>query len=385
VSSAPPAPAGSLVVRRFVDKGLDLPDSFDPRLRRTLCFPRGFSRRQGSCGSSFAFAATAVAAFRECLWKLKQGVDVPACPVNPDPKEAPCKCLPDVFHLTEPVTCDLLPSACPKTKLPHYFKVVGTAEGSTVPLFERHMMQELLLEGPLYVSILLFDDFYDPISWTESGIYIHKKGSLIGKHAVTAVGWGTDADSRDYWLLLNSFGRVWQQEGCFKILRGDTSLQMAKFGAWGADWSDPSKDLSKPTVADVEVSFSPVARSDANMAAEDTLVQVWLVVSAITDEAARLLVRVQGLTSTVTGEDKDTDFKMEHVFKLDLLKLGLSGDRAKIQLWAVDRAQNTASWGPFTLDIPSKETFRLSQARRLARLEVMASANVSSLAPFSWV
>lgn len=468
VSLADAAPTGSLVNRRFVDQGLDIPDDFDPRLARTLCFPHGFSRRQGSCGASFAFTATAVAAFRECLWKLKQGVDVPelrffsaqeliscdgqgdgcaggsagsafyymkqegiaretcspyrmrcfsdqsgisagsaddqtstpksrsfksstaACPVNPNPKEAPCKCLPDVFHFTTPVRCDLLPNACPKTKLPHYFKIMGTAEGSTIPLFERHVMQELLLAGPLDVSILLFDDFYDPISWTESGIYVHKKGSLVGRHAVVAVGWGTDADSRDYWLLLNSFGRGWQQEGYFKILRGDTPLRMAKFGAWGADWSEPTKDRSKPTIADVEVAFSPVAQADANMATADTLVEVWLVVSAITDEAARLLVRVQGLKSTVTGQDKDTDFKLQHVFKLDLLKLGLSGDRAKIQLWAVDKAQNTAEWGPFTLDIPSKETFRLSQSRRLARLEELsdadrASANSSAPAEFSWV
>merc|ERR1712066_1161202 len=119
----------------------------------------------------------------------------------------------------------------------------------------------------------------------------------------------------------------------------------------------------------VEVTFSPVVQVDSNVATEDTLVQVWFVVSAITDEASRVLARVQGLSTSVTGEDKDEDFKIEHVFKLDLLKLGLAGDRAKLQLWAVDESQNTAEWGPFTVEIPSKETFRLSQARRLAQLE----------------
>merc|ERR1719262_445388 len=61
------------LLQDFVDKGLDIPDNFDPRLDRTICFPRGISRRQGSCGASWAFAATAVAAFRECLWYLKEG------------------------------------------------------------------------------------------------------------------------------------------------------------------------------------------------------------------------------------------------------------------------------------------------------------------------
>ncbi|CAK9098936.1 Tubulointerstitial nephritis antigen (TIN-Ag) [Durusdinium trenchii] len=65
--------------------GLDLPDDFDPRLEKTLCFPRGLSRRQGespsmggtdrtgSCGASWAFASTVVASFRECLTLLHQG------------------------------------------------------------------------------------------------------------------------------------------------------------------------------------------------------------------------------------------------------------------------------------------------------------------------
>jgi len=443
-SLADSAPMSSEVIRGFEDKGLDLPDDFDPRLTRTLCFPRGFSREQGSCGASFAFAATAVAAFRECLYLLDQGEEgaglrffsaqeliscdgqgdgcaggnaassfyymkqmglarekcspyrmrcfnddsgmsdaaadsqtsqhrsehydqsSTACPLNPEPAKSPCKCLPDIFHFTKPVECTLMPHACPKTRIPHYFKIAGTAEGSTVPLLERHMMQELLTAGPLYLSLLIYEDFYDPVSWSESGIYIHKRGALVGKHAATVVGWGTDADSRDYWLLLNSFGNEWQQEGYFKILRGESSLQMTKFGAWAADWSNPKVDKSKPTIADVELSFSPVLESISDAVSEEDLGKVWLVLSVFTDEPARVLMRVQGLSNTVTGQVKDQDFVVEHTLQMDLLEIGLLNDRAKVQLWAVDRAQNTASWGPFTLDIPSEDTFKLSQLRRLS-------------------
>jgi len=458
------APSGSKVMRQFVDRGLDIPDDFDPRLRRTLCFPRGFSRQQGSCGSSFAFTATAVAAFRECLWKLDQGEEgsglrffsaqeltscagqgdgcaggsaasafyhmkwegVPrescspyrmrcfndnsgisqtaadaqtsqhrsahfdsetsTCPVKPDPNTAPCKCLASVYHFTKPVDCALLPNACEKTRIPHYFFIAGTAEGSTVPLFERHVMQELLVAGPLYISLLFFDDFFDPVSWTESGIYIHKGGELIGKHAVAAVGWGTDADSRDYWLLLNSFGNGWQQEGYFKVLRGETALKLTKFGAWGTDWSHPDADKSKPTIADVQLSFSPVLHDIGQVDGEEPLAHVFLLVSAFTDEDARVLVRIQGLSNTVTGQVKDHDFAVDHVLKLDLLDIGLLDDRAKTQIWAVDRAQNTATWGPYTLEIPGKRTFRLSQARRLSATELDRPLEeaVGSLPP-SWV
>jgi hypothetical protein len=60
-------------IKEFTDQALEIPENFDPRLERTLCFPRGFSRLQGSCGASWAFTATAVAAFRECLYQLHQG------------------------------------------------------------------------------------------------------------------------------------------------------------------------------------------------------------------------------------------------------------------------------------------------------------------------
>merc|ERR1712039_751690 len=141
---------------------------------------------------------------------------------------------------------------------------------------------------------------------------------------------------------------------------------MAKYGAWGADWSHPGADKSKPTIADVELSFSPVVRDIAATAEEEPLDKVFLMVSLFTDEPARVLVRVQGLSNTVTGEEKEADYVLEHSLKVDLLRIGLLDDRAKVQLWAVDHAQNTATWGPFTFDIPSEKTFKLSQVRRLA-------------------
>lgn len=427
---------------RFVDKGLHIPSDFDPRLERTLCFPRGFSRRQGSCGSSWAFAATAVASFRECLWYLHQGqtdaglgffssqelsscnpnegcsggsasiafyymkrygisreacspyrmrcyidntvISVSAadsdtsaprssqfqasagsCPLSPDLQASPCKCLPSVYHLTKPVSCKLLPNACPKVMVPHYFKIVGTAEGNTVPEIERAIMQELITAGPLYVSFLVYDDMFDPVSWTESGVYIHQRGRLIGKHAAAAVGWGTDVDGRDYWLLLNSYGSGWQQEGYFKVMRGENSLQMSKFAAWGVDWTHAHVDKSKPGIVDVEVSFSAVVANLEATSAASTLTSVWLQVAAFTDEPSQMLVRVQGLENTVTGEMKDGNFITKHVLKLDLFRIHLLGERAKIQIWAVDRSENTGTFGPFTFEIPDAETFSRPQGRRL--------------------
>mmetsp|Transcript_14991 Transcript_14991/g.26263 ORF Transcript_14991/g.26263 Transcript_14991/m.26263 type:complete len:790 (-) Transcript_14991:36-2405(-) len=474
--AAAAAESGHGVEKPFVEKGLDLPDNFDPRLKRTLCFPRGFSRRQGSCGASWAFAATATASFRECLRKLKDGdesaslqflaaqdllscaadigcsggsageafyfmkqhgvareacsayrmrcfndesaISMPAadyasstpksgeysssteaCSEDPNPAEDPCKCLPSVYHLTKTVECELLPGACPKVKIPHYFKIAGILEGNTLPQFERHMMQELLSEGPLYVSMFLYEDFFDPVSWTESGIYQHKHGALLGRHAAAAVGWGTDLNSRDYWLLLNSFGSSWQQEGYFKVLRGATSLKMMDFGAWGTEWK-PASDKSRPAIFDVEVSFSPVPVSGG--AASPLLAHlknVWLRVAAATDEPARMLVRARGLSSGTTGEVRDANFTtgdidsspeggeggQRHVLQIDLLQLGLLGDRLELQLWASDSSQNSGSWGPITLEVPEETVFQQSLsgylvpanvARRLTGAEAFNGSDV---------
>lgn len=429
-------------VETFKDKNLKIPNDFDPRLERTLCFPRGFSRLQGSCGSSWSFAATGVASFRECLWRLHTGhsnaglhffsaqalascvfedgcsggsalsafyhlkhlgaprescspyrmrcfvddsmISVAAadsetstpksshfqssaedCPLSLDPQSAPCKCLPRVYHLTAPVECRLLPNACEVTKVPHYFFIEGTASGNTVPQMERHMMQEMLTLGPLYVSMLVYDDFFDPVCWTESGIYVHREGRLIGKHAAVLIGWGTDMDGRDYWLLLNSFGNGWQQEGYFKVMRGETAVHMMKFGAFGVDWRHQKMDRSKPGISDVEVTFSPVLNAQLTASPVNSLAHVWFQVSAYTDEKAQLLVRLHGRQNTITAQVKDTEFKMRHVLQIDLLKEGILGERARLQIWAVDSTENTGNYGPFSLEIPSEDTFRQSQLRRL--------------------
>ncbi|CAJ1440231.1 unnamed protein product [Effrenium voratum] len=449
--AAAAAESGHQLERPFVEKGLDLPDDFDPRVEKTLCFPRGLSRHQGSCGSSWAFAATAAASFRECLAQLhtgegpaslsflsaqelvscsshhgcsggsaaeafyymkQQGVarencspyrmrcfhdqstismeaadfetrsrgDNSVCKSHPDPDSAPCKCLPSVFHLSGAVACDLLPAACPKTKIPGYFKMVGTMEGNSVPELERHFMQELITDGPLYVSLLLFEDFFDSSSWTESGIYSHEKGEAFGRHGAALVGWGTDEESRDYWLLLNSFGMEWQQGGYFKVLRGDTELQLLHYGAWGADFQPPENEKRSPAIFAVEVSFSPVPlRHGAASEPLAELQHVWLRITFATDEPAKTLVRVLGLATGVTAEvsaGKGSGANLEgerHTCEIDLMKHDLLGDRLELRIWASED-EKTGGWGPVAFDVPVMEVFRKSlsgvlQAHSVRRLE----------------
>ena len=49
----------------------------------------------------------------------------------------------------------------------------------------------------------------------------HCNGDYCTDHAVVAVGWGTEESSgEDYWLIKNSWGEYWGENGYIKIKRG---------------------------------------------------------------------------------------------------------------------------------------------------------------------
>lgn len=54
----------------------------------------------------------------------------------------------------------------------------------------------------------------------KSGILSNPACSTAVNHAVTLIGYGTDAvTGKDYWLLKNSFGTSWGEKGFFRVLR----------------------------------------------------------------------------------------------------------------------------------------------------------------------
>ncbi len=59
-------------------------------------------------------------------------------------------------------------------------------------------------------------------SWTSyrSGVYKLKgPEEELGAHAVKIIGWGIENNEK-YWLISNSFGSEWGDQGYFKMLRG---------------------------------------------------------------------------------------------------------------------------------------------------------------------
>ena len=74
---------------------------------------------------------------------------------------------------------------------------------------------EIMTNGPVEGAFKVYSDFLN----YKSGVYIQKKGALLGGHAIRIIGWGVESGT-PYWLVANSWNDDWGDKGTFKILRG---------------------------------------------------------------------------------------------------------------------------------------------------------------------
>lgn len=87
-----------------------------------------------------------------------------------------------------------------------------------------------VLQGPLDATFLVYSDFDDYVSGT---VYEHKYGGFAGIHSVKIIGYGT-LNSTDYWLVQNSWGRDWGDNGFFMMKRGvdECMFESQVFTGW---------------------------------------------------------------------------------------------------------------------------------------------------------
>ncbi len=77
-------------------------------------------------------------------------------------------------------------------------------------------VKRALLDGPLVATMTVYDDFM----YYTGGVYKHVTGGVAGGHAVSIVGY-SDADQA--WIVRNSWGTGWGENGFFRIAWDDDS------------------------------------------------------------------------------------------------------------------------------------------------------------------
>ncbi|KAL0240868.1 hypothetical protein GEMRC1_006104 [Eukaryota sp. GEM-RC1] len=205
-----------------------LPTSFDVREKWPGC-PSYTIRDQGHCGSSWAFSVIQVLSDRFCL-NLSQNVILsPQYVISCDSLNKGChsgsvtnswdfvarhgvpldSC---VSYKSFDGSLSECPSVCDDgSRLKKY-----TADNTyDVTQSEEGIMTEVERYGPVVATFDVYSDFLT----YKSGIYHHQTGYLLGSTSVKVMGWGED-NGEKYWLVANSWGVHWGEEGFARIRKG---------------------------------------------------------------------------------------------------------------------------------------------------------------------
>jgi len=254
-------PSGYAGQRRSNDLRDDtpIPDSFDSRENWGYCSQIiGTITDQGVCGSCWAMASAGVVSDRLCIHDSKKMLLSPRYLVGCAMDN--CGCwggstiqtwydikkigIPSELCLPFRPRDELCPEVCDDFKnISEDIKVFPTgflvAWGKTATKREEAIQREIMTNGPVMASFLVFNDFYD--FWNKkaaSGDIYHRSADSIydGGHSVRIIGWGTKPGHKyceKYWLVANSWGTKKVSDGLFRICRGNNECNIEEEVAAG--------------------------------------------------------------------------------------------------------------------------------------------------------
>lgn len=211
------------------DRTTIIPDQYDFRTEHNIC--AGEPIKQGYCSSGYAITASSAISDRICLMTGKKGTVSPqyviACEnvtnenctrgfvhqsftFYEESKILAEECLPYTFG--ESIECN---PKCQKL-VGNNNRITGVCGLNSIESIKR----EILLNGPVAAAIQVHDDFLT----YKSGIYYpdYSIYTYAGSQTVKVIGWGEENNIK-YWIIENSWGTDWGENGSAKILIDDDS------------------------------------------------------------------------------------------------------------------------------------------------------------------
>jgi len=214
-----------------------IPESFDARKQWPQCDTIKAIRDQGTCGSCWAFGAAESFGDRYCVSTGESITFSPQhlidCYTDDDGCDGgildltwidlikqgivtdECKPYSGVDHDCS-FSCNNSKHSDPKFYYAKNAYSIYTAFDYNKTV--RGIQEEIMTRGPVEASFYVLSDFLQ----YSSGVYQRTAGAeYAGGHAIKIIGWGVDEKTKvPYWLIANSWGDDWGENGFFRIRRG---------------------------------------------------------------------------------------------------------------------------------------------------------------------
>ena len=235
-----------------------VPDSFDARTAWPNCESIKDIRNQAKCGSCWAFSAATVMSDRFCIasgQKIQTRLapqDVLTCCfscghgcsggfttsawfyfinsglVSGNHYGDNSMCQP--YTVDPTVNTSSTTPQCKRTCVngKNYFGDKVYAKNAYLVVGEEQMKAEVSTNGPISISITTYEDF----STYKTGVWWHKTGNSRGGHAMRLVGYGSE-DGIPYWIVANTWGDKWGENGFIRIRRGTNECGIEAEGVAG--------------------------------------------------------------------------------------------------------------------------------------------------------
>jgi len=110
--------------------------------------------------------------------------------------------------------------------------------GGTWASTDVNAIKQALLDGPVSTYLTVYTDFF----FYSNGIYKMVLGALEGGHLVSIIGWD-DTTTPPCWIVKNSWGTGWGENGYFRIVMGKNECNIEKQTSYAIFHDNPTAEV----------------------------------------------------------------------------------------------------------------------------------------------